>query len=102
MYLPSVASSCQARHPGQDPFAGLNSAPAAGDVFLIHNPGHFAIRSDLFLVVVLTRRLGVLMSNAESDPLGLARTARARLRELEWSEGGNIASVILTPAGARL
>jgi tetratricopeptide (TPR) repeat protein len=37
------------------------------------------------------RRLGVLMSNAESDPLGQARIAalRAGLRELGWSEGGN-------------
>ena len=38
------------------------------------------------------RRLGVLMSNAESDPLGQARIAalRAGLRELGWSEGGNL------------
>jgi putative ABC transport system substrate-binding protein len=39
------------------------------------------------------RRLGVLMGNAESDPLGQARIAalRAGLRELGWSEGGNLA-----------
>ena len=38
------------------------------------------------------RRLGVLMSNAESDPLGQARIAalRAGLQELGWSEGGNL------------
>jgi putative tryptophan/tyrosine transport system substrate-binding protein len=38
------------------------------------------------------RRLAVLMSNAESDPLGQARIAalRAGLRELGWSEGGNL------------
>ena len=38
------------------------------------------------------RRLGVLMGNAESDPLGQARIAalRAGLRELGWSEGGNL------------
>jgi putative tryptophan/tyrosine transport system substrate-binding protein len=37
-------------------------------------------------------RLGVLMSNAESDPLGQERIAalRAELRELGWSEGGNL------------
>ena len=37
-------------------------------------------------------RLGVLMSNAESDPLGQERIAalRAGLRELGWSEGGNL------------
>jgi putative ABC transport system substrate-binding protein len=38
------------------------------------------------------RRLGVLMSNAEIDPLGQARIAALRvgLRELGWSEGGNL------------
>jgi putative ABC transport system substrate-binding protein len=37
-------------------------------------------------------RLGVLMSNAESDPLGQERIAalRAGLRELGWSEGGSL------------
>jgi len=37
-------------------------------------------------------RLGVLVSNAESDPLGQERIAalRAGLRELGWSEGGNL------------
>jgi putative ABC transport system substrate-binding protein len=37
-------------------------------------------------------RLGVLMSNAERDPLGQERIAalRAGLRELGWSEGGNL------------
>jgi hypothetical protein len=39
------------RHPGQDPFAGRNPEAAAGDVRPIHDPGLFAIRSDLFLVV---------------------------------------------------
>jgi putative ABC transport system substrate-binding protein len=38
------------------------------------------------------RRLGVLMSTAESDPLGQARVAalRAGLEELGWREGGNL------------
>jgi putative ABC transport system substrate-binding protein len=38
------------------------------------------------------RRLGVLMTNAESDPLGQARVAALRegLQELGWSEGGNL------------
>jgi hypothetical protein len=39
------------RHPGQDPFAGRNPEAAAGDVLPIDNPGHFAIGSDLFLVI---------------------------------------------------
>jgi hypothetical protein len=37
------------RHPGQDPFTGRNPEAAAGDVRPIHDPGHFAISSDLFL-----------------------------------------------------
>jgi putative ABC transport system substrate-binding protein len=39
-----------------------------------------------------SRRLGVLMSNAESDPLGQERIAalRAALRELGWSEADNL------------
>ena len=38
------------------------------------------------------RRIAVLISTAESDPLGQARVAalRAGLRELGWSEGGNL------------
>ena len=38
------------------------------------------------------RRLGVLMGTAESDPLGQQRVAalRAGLRELGWSEAGNL------------
>ena len=40
------------RRPGQDPLADLNSEPAAGDVLPVHDPGHFAIRSDLFPVVM--------------------------------------------------
>jgi putative tryptophan/tyrosine transport system substrate-binding protein len=38
------------------------------------------------------RRLGVLMSNAEGDPLAQARAAalRAGLRELGWTEGHNL------------
>jgi ABC-type uncharacterized transport system substrate-binding protein len=39
-----------------------------------------------------TRRLGVLMATAGSDPLGQQRVAalRAGLRELGWREGGNL------------
>jgi hypothetical protein len=39
------------RHPRQDPFAGRNPEAAAGDMLPIHDPGHFAIGSDLFLVI---------------------------------------------------
>jgi putative tryptophan/tyrosine transport system substrate-binding protein len=38
------------------------------------------------------RRVGVLMSNAASDPLGLSRVAifRQELQELGWKEGRNL------------
>ena len=39
------------RHPGQNHFAGRNPEAAAGDMRPIHDPGLFAIGSDLFLVV---------------------------------------------------
>ena len=59
---------------GGSSFCGLNSEAVAGDMRPIHDPGHLAIRSDLFLVVA-----AAVVGDFEDFVSQVFRLARDRL-----------------------
>jgi hypothetical protein len=66
-----VVAVLSRRQQGHDPEEGVDLELAAGDVLMIHDPDHFAIRCDLFHVVATLVLSGTLSAAAvRTEPPG--------------------------------